>query len=85
MTVPRADLEAHIALMQPHITAKFSEMVINLDEVGSSDSDDRTLRKVLAPVTVFANDVFHPVSRLPSPADITISHSLLVSRRRVML
>jgi hypothetical protein len=50
--------------MQSHIIAKFSEMVVNLDEVGSSDSDNRTPRKALAHVTVSADDVFHPVSHL---------------------
>jgi hypothetical protein len=58
-----AYLEVHIAIMRTHIPGGFSEMVFNLDEMGSSDWDDRKPRKALAPVTVSAGDVFHCVSR----------------------
>jgi hypothetical protein len=35
MTVPRACLEQNIATMKTHIVGKFSELIFNLDEVGS--------------------------------------------------
>jgi hypothetical protein len=63
LIVPRTYLEAHIALMRTHITGQFSELVSNLDEVGSSDWEDRKPRKVLATLTVSASEVFHSVSR----------------------
>jgi hypothetical protein len=37
--------------MREHITGKFSDPVFNLDEVGSSDWEDRTPRKGSAPLT----------------------------------
>jgi hypothetical protein len=49
MTVPRAYLEQHIATMKTHIVGKFSELIFNLDEVGSSEWEDRRPRKVIAP------------------------------------
>jgi hypothetical protein len=63
LVIPRAYLEDHIRLMREHITGKFSELVFNLDEVGSSDWEDRKPRKVIAPLDVAAGNVFHPVSR----------------------
>jgi hypothetical protein len=63
LIIPRAYLEAHIALMRTHVTGRFSEIVFNLDELGSSDWEDRKPRKVLAPVAVSAGEMFHSVSR----------------------
>jgi hypothetical protein len=57
----RARLEAHIALMQVHISANVSELVFNLDEVGSCDWEDRQPRQVVRPVTVSVGEVFHAV------------------------
>jgi hypothetical protein len=63
LTVPREHLEAHIGNMKNIVEGKFSELVFNLDEVGSSDWEDRKPRKVIAPRSVSPHDVFHPVSR----------------------
>jgi hypothetical protein len=63
LIVPRVYVESHIVLMRMHIMGRFSWMVFNLDEVGSSDWDDSKPRIVLAPVTVSAGEAFHSVSR----------------------
>jgi hypothetical protein len=63
LTVPREHLEAHIENMKSIVAGKFAELVFNLDEVGSSDWEDRKPRKVIAPRAVSPDDVYHPVSR----------------------
>jgi hypothetical protein len=45
--------------MKAHIVGKFSEFVFNLDEVGSSEWEDRKPRKVIAPQEVSPEDVYH--------------------------
>jgi hypothetical protein len=45
MIVPRADLEDHIEFAKLIIAGKFSELVYNLEEVGSSDWEDRKPKK----------------------------------------
>jgi hypothetical protein len=49
--------------MRHLITRKFSELVFNLDEAGSSDWKDRKPRIVIGPIAVADGDVFHLVSR----------------------
>jgi hypothetical protein len=49
--------------MKSIVAEKFAELVFNLDEVGSSDWEDRKPRRVIAPRTVSPDDVYHPVSR----------------------
>jgi hypothetical protein len=40
---------------------KFSELVFNLDEVGSSDWEDRKPKKVIAPQQISPDDLYHSV------------------------
>jgi hypothetical protein len=63
MTVPRAYLEQHIATMKTHIVGKFSELIFNLIEVGSSEREDWKARKVIAAQAVSPEDVYHSVGR----------------------
>jgi hypothetical protein len=63
LMVPRVQLEERINILKSHLTGKCAELVFNLDELGSADWEDRTIRKVIAAVSVAKKDVFHPVSR----------------------
>jgi hypothetical protein len=47
MTVPQAHLQEHIHMMKSVVAGKFSELVFNLDEVVSSDWEDRKPKKSL--------------------------------------
>jgi hypothetical protein len=49
LTVPREHLEAHIEHIKSIVAEKLAELVFNLREVGSSDSEDRKPRKGNAP------------------------------------
>jgi hypothetical protein len=73
-------LEAHIALKRGHITGKFLEPVLNLDEGSPAYWENDQSRRAIAPLTVSAGDVFHAVSR-----DITMCHSRRVSPRPMTL
>jgi hypothetical protein len=46
-----------------HLTGKVGELVLNLDELGSADWEDRKPKKVIAPAAVRKEDVYHPASR----------------------
>jgi hypothetical protein len=48
--------------MRTHIARRFVELVFNLDEVDSSDLEDRKHRKVIAPRPLSADDIYYPVS-----------------------
>jgi hypothetical protein len=63
MIVPRAHLEEHIGIARSVIDGKFSGFVDNLDEVISSDWDDRKPKKLIVPRSISPDDVYHPVSR----------------------
>jgi hypothetical protein len=63
LTVPRSQLEEHIATLKVHLMGKCAELVFNLDELGSADWEDRKVKKVIAPAAVPKEDVFHSVSR----------------------
>jgi hypothetical protein len=41
LTIPRAILEAHIENIRTTVAGKCAELVFNLDEVGSSEWEDR--------------------------------------------
>jgi hypothetical protein len=56
MTVPRAYLEQHI-------DGKFWELMFNLNEVGSSDWEDRKPKRVIVPRHILPDDVYHSVQR----------------------
>jgi hypothetical protein len=63
MIVPRADFEEHIQLAKLVIAEKFSELVFNLGEVGSSDWEDRKPKTVIVPRSVSTDEVYHSLSR----------------------
>jgi hypothetical protein len=63
MIVPQAHLEEYIQLAKLVIAGMFSELVLNLDEVGSSDWEDRRPKKVIVPRSVSPDDVYRSVSR----------------------
>jgi hypothetical protein len=63
LTVPREQLEEHITNMKTLLVGKYSELVFNLDEVGSSEWEERKPKKVIAPRSIPADEVYHSVSR----------------------
>jgi hypothetical protein len=63
LTVPREQLEEHIKTMKTVLAGKYSELVFNLDEVGSSEWEDRKPKKVIVPQGIPADEVYHSVSR----------------------
>jgi hypothetical protein len=63
MTVPRIHLEQHIITMKEHIVAKLSELVFDLDEVASSELEDRKPKKAIAPQVVSPDDIYRSVAR----------------------
>jgi hypothetical protein len=60
LTVPRKHLEAYIEHMKSIVARKFS--VFNIDEVGSSDWEDRKPRQFIACRIISPDDIWHPVS-----------------------
>jgi hypothetical protein len=63
MTVPRAHSEEHILLMKSAVEGKLSELVFSLDEVGSSDWEDRKRKKLIAPCLFSPHDAYHSALR----------------------
>jgi hypothetical protein len=59
----RKYLERHIQIMRELVQRKASELVFNLDEVGSSDWEDRNPKKVVVLSSVQEENVYHPISR----------------------
>jgi hypothetical protein len=63
IAVPRAYMEEHIPLLKIHLTGKVAELVLNLNELGFADWEDRKAKKVIVPAGIAKEDVYHPVSR----------------------
>jgi hypothetical protein len=63
LTVPREQLEEHINTMKTLISGKYSGLIFNLDEVGSSDWEEHKPKKIIAPRSIPADQVFHSISR----------------------
>jgi hypothetical protein len=63
LTVQRSQLEEHIQTMKVHEAGKLSELVFNLDELGSADWDDRKVKTLMVPAEVRKEDVYLAVSR----------------------
>lgn len=63
MTVPREFLTAHFTNMKELVEGCCSELCFNLDEVGSSDWEERKIRKVLISKSSDPKTVNHAVSR----------------------
>jgi hypothetical protein len=49
--------------MKVFIRGKASQLVFNRGEVGSPDSEDRKLKRVLVPISGREEDFYRPVSR----------------------
>jgi hypothetical protein len=60
--IPRKYLERHIQTIRELVQRKASELVFNLDEVESSDWEDRKPKKVVVPASVQEENVYHPIS-----------------------
>jgi hypothetical protein len=63
MLVPQVYLEEHIRLLRDHVAGKLVELVVNLDELGSSDWEAPGIKTVIAPSSVREEDVYHSASR----------------------
>jgi hypothetical protein len=63
LTVPREQLEEHLNTMKNVLAGKYSELVFNLDEVGSSQWEDPKPKKVIVPQVIPADEMYHSVSR----------------------
>jgi hypothetical protein len=61
--ITREYLDQHIQIIKDSIYEKASELVFNLDQIGSADWKDRKPKKVIIPISVPEEDVYHPVSR----------------------
>jgi hypothetical protein len=62
LAVPMDYLEEHIHPLKTHVTRKVSELVLNLDELGSADWEDRRAKKVIAPAGFGKEEVYQLVS-----------------------
>ena len=63
LTVPRIHLEEHIRNLKKYVEGAFADLVFNLDEVGSSDWEDKAKRQVYVHVDMPDQEIRHPVSR----------------------
>jgi hypothetical protein len=63
MAVPRVYLEEHIQLLKTHLSGKVAELVFNVDELGSTDWEDRKAKRVIVPARIAEGDLYHPISR----------------------
>ena len=63
LSVPRDFLIQHIINLKNVIEGRMTELIFNLDEVGSSDWEDRKVKTVLVSSEVESRTVFHSVKR----------------------
>ena len=63
ITVPREYLKEHVKNMHKYVEGRVAELTFNLDEVGTSEWEDRKPRKVFADINIDSNHLTHPVSR----------------------
>jgi hypothetical protein len=63
LTVPRGQLEEQINTMKTILAGKFSELVFNLDKVGSSEREEWKSKKIIAARSISADQVLYSVSR----------------------
>lgn len=70
--VPREFLEQHITNTKNVVANCCSELLLNLDEVGASEYEDQTTKKVIVSSETDPHGVQHPVSR-------TIKHQTLLA------
>lgn len=63
MTVPREYLDTHILNLKEYIQGMCSELLFNLDEVGTSEWEERKILKVVVPKSADKNGVQHHVPR----------------------
>jgi hypothetical protein len=63
LEVPRIVLEAAIEGFREYIHNVCGELVSNLDEIGISEWEDRTQRRVIVPSTMRGKTIFHGIHR----------------------
>ena len=63
LTVPVEFLVQHIENMNEIVNGVCSELLFNLDEMGSSDWEDRKTKKVIVPNEADPKSIFHKTSR----------------------
>jgi hypothetical protein len=63
MVISRAFLEIHLINMKNHVEGRLAELVFNIDEVGSSDWDDRTPNRVLVFSDMTEETVIHAIPK----------------------
>ena len=63
LLIPRAHLREHIHNMHKHVDGRLSELVFNLDEVGTSSWEDRKPKKVFVDANIRSTNVYNSVTR----------------------
>jgi transposase len=63
LEVPRTFLEATIEGFQNHVHNSCAELIFNLGEIGISEWEDRTERRVIVPSTMRGQTIFHGIRR----------------------
>ena len=63
MSVPRVQLKDHIINMHKYVDGRYSELVFNLDEVGTSEWEDRKPKRVFIDKLISSNSVTHSITR----------------------
>lgn len=63
LQVPRIFLERAIECLRGHVPGSVAELVFNLDEVGISEWEDRSEKKVIVPVSMRGHKVHHGIHR----------------------
>jgi hypothetical protein len=61
LEVPRVFLEAGIEGIRTHVHNSYAEPIFNLDEIGIREKEDRVERKVIVPLAVRKQKIFHGI------------------------
>lgn len=72
LEVPRTFLEQHIENIKKYVIGKASELVFNLDEMGSNEWEEKKPKKVIVPVKLCQSNVHLPIKR-------TLRHQTLLA------
>ena len=63
LSVPRIFLDEHIENIKKYVVGKAAELVFNIDEMGSSEWEDKKIKTVIAPRNLCQKPVMVPVKR----------------------
>jgi hypothetical protein len=85
MAMPRAYVEEHINGLKNDRTGEVAEFLFNLDELGSTDWEDRKTEQMIVPAAICKDDVYHPVSRMQSRRQATLFACVSASLRPMTL